>query len=405
MRLVLTNATIIDCIDPIPKPNSSIIIEDGKITNILLSQTIQFDENTDSIINLNGQFVLPGLWDVHIHPDYPLPPSVSIAEQALLFGQRLIEGLTESGVTGVRTGGAAHFLDVLWRDAFEKNQYIGPRVFASGNFLTSTGGHFLDSGQAIECDGPFGFVENIRTQIKNGVDHIKLNLSGGIMGPNWDQHKHSFLLDEELEAAFAICKKRNMKIMAHATNPLSVKKASTMGAHSIEHGYIMDEECIELMIEHSTWYVPTLAITQLTDSQSTDSWEKEWSQKRNLNQHLSTRAENASKEHSKWFLKSLKSGVKMALGSDIKPLKDSCLLEMGLWVKCGATEWETLLAATAKAAELCGVGNQLGTISKGKIADLIVVGDNPLEDIRNLRNLKLVIKNGEVVSDKRKLKN
>ena len=114
--------------------------------------------------------------------------------------------------------------------------------------------------------------------------------------------------------------------MAHATNPLSVKKASTMGAHSIEHGYIMDEECIELMIEHSTWYVPTLAITQLTDSQSTDSWEKEWSQKRNLNQHLSTRAENASKEHSKWFLKSLKSGVKMALGSDIKPLKDSFAL-------------------------------------------------------------------------------
>ena len=85
---------------------------------------------------------MPGLWDVHIHPDYPLPPSVSIAEQALLFGQRLIEGLTESGVTGVRTGGAAHFLDVLWRDAFEKNQYIGPRVFASGNFLTSTAGHF-----------------------------------------------------------------------------------------------------------------------------------------------------------------------------------------------------------------------------------------------------------------------
>ena len=112
MRLVLTNATIIDCIDPIPKPNSSIIIEDGKITNILLSQTIQFDKNTDSIINLNGQFVLPGLWDVHIHPDYPLPPSVSIAEQALLFGQRLIEGLTDSGVTGVRTG----------------DEYINPRT-------------------------------------------------------------------------------------------------------------------------------------------------------------------------------------------------------------------------------------------------------------------------------------
>lgn len=405
MRLVLTNATIIDCINPKPIPNSSIIIEDGKIKDILFSEALNLIENTNSVIDLNGQYVLPGLWDVHIHPDYPLPASISIGEQALLFGQRLIEGLTESGIIGVRTGGAAHFLDVLWRDAFESEQYIGPRVFASGNFLTSTAGHFLESGQALECDGPFGFVENIRTQIKNGVDHIKLNLSGGIMGPNWDQHKHSFLLQEELEAAFEICKKRDMKIMAHATNPLSVKQASMMGAHSIEHGYIMDDECIELMLENDTWYVPTLAITQLTDSQSTDLWEKEWSQKRNLDTHLSCRAENAAVEHSQWFLKSLKSGVKMALGSDIKPLKDSALLEMGLWVKCGATEWETLLAATIKSAELCGVGNKLGTISEGKIADLIVVGDNPLEDIRNLRNLKLVLKNGKVVSDKRTLKN
>ena len=100
-------------------------------------------------------------------------------------------------------------------------------------------GHCL--GHARECDGPYGFVHAIREQIKNGVDHIKLNLSGGVMGPFWDRHTHTFLLPEELEATFALCKQRDYKVMAHATNPDAVRAALRMGAHSVEHGYIMDE--------------------------------------------------------------------------------------------------------------------------------------------------------------------
>ena len=91
----------------------------------------------------------------------------------------------------------------------------------------------------------------------------------------------------------------------------------------------------------------------------------------------------------------------MALGSDIRPLKDAALLETGLWVKDGATPWQTLLAATRNAAELCGVGADLGTVEVGKLADLIVVADNPLEDIHNLRHLRLVLKEGRIVADKR----
>ena len=91
----------------------------------------------------------------------------------------------------------------------------------------------------------------------------------------------------------------------------------------------------------------------------------------------------------------------MALGSDIRPLKDAALLEMGLWVKDGATTWQTLLAATKHAAQVCNVGDDLGTIETGKLADLIVVGGNPLDDINNVRKLQLVFKEGVVVSDKR----
>jgi len=190
-----------------------------------------------------------------------------------------------------------------------------------------------------------------------------------------------------LQAAFAICRQRGYKVMAHAANPEAVKAAIRLGAHSVEHGYIMDEECIQLFLEHDVWYVPTLAISHLTPGQASNVWEQRWVEQRNLASDLCHRADAA--------------GVKMALGSDIRPFKEAAHLEMGLWVKDGATPWQTLLAATKHAAALCSVGADLGTIEVGKLADLIVVEDNPLEDIHNLRRLLLVLKEGHIVSDKR----
>ena len=286
-------------------------------------------------------------------------------------------------------------------DHIDSGQHVGPRLFASGYFLTTTGGHFLTSGHALEVDGPYGWVKAIREQIKNGVDHIKLNLSGGIMGPAWDLHTHSFLLDDEIRAAFEICRKRGFKVMAHATNPEAVKNAIRLGSHSVEHGYIMDDECIALLLEHQTWYVPTLAISHLTASQATNPFEADWVAERGLSPALCCRAEAASDVHATWFRKALDAGVRMALGSDIRPLKDAALLEMGLWVRDGATPWQTLVAATRHGAAVCGVGADLGTVEVGKLADLIVIAANPLDDITNVRRLQLVLKEGRVVSDKR----
>ncbi|MCH7714142.1 MAG: amidohydrolase family protein [Chloroflexi bacterium] len=399
MRLALTNCNVIDCITPEPKPGAGVVIEDGRIVEILGPG--ESAGPTDQVIDLAGAYLLPGLWDVHIHPEHPFPPGTTMSQQTALFGQNLSRGLTQAGVTGVRCGGAADFMDVAWKRAFSVPGAAGPRVFACGNFLTTTGGHFLTSGLARECDGPYGFAQAIRDQMKNDVDHIKLNLSGGIMGPRWDRHTDSFLLPEELETAFALCHQRSFKVMAHATNPQAVKAAVRLGAHSVEHGYIMDEETIGMLLDNGTWYVPTLSITHLTPSQATSEWEKEYAERKNLAPDLVVRAEAASQEHRQWFQQALAAGVKMALGSDINPIADSALLEMGLWVKAGATPWQTLAAATRNAAELCGVGGELGTVEEGKLADLIVVADNPLADIQNLRRLLLVFKDGKVVADHR----
>ena len=397
---ILTNATLIDCVTPTPVKNATVVIEDGRISQIL-THGRQSATGDAAVIDLAGAYLMPGLWDVHIHPDYLSLGEVPLADQVTTFGNRLMSALTESGIVGFRCAGTHSFMDVAWKRAFDSGQYVGPRLYACGHFLTTTGGHFLTTGHALECDGPYGFVTAIREQIKNGVDHIKLNLSGGIMGPAWDRHWHSFLLEDELEAAFAICRQRDFKVMAHATNPDAVKNAIRLGAHSIEHGYIMDEECIELMLRHNTWYVPTLAISHLTPEQADNEWERAYVRQRNLAHSLCCRADAASDVHAGWFRKALDAGVKMALGSDIRPLKDAALLEMGLWVKDGATAWQTLIAATRNAAAVCGVADQLGTVEVGKLADLIVVAANPLEDINNVRKLQLVLKEGRIVSDKR----
>src|SRR4029078_2841532 len=117
-----------------------------------------------------------------------------------------------------------------------------------------------------------------------------MNLAGGIMGPAWDRHWHSFLLQDELEAAFAICRQREFKVMAHATNPEAVKNAVRLGAHSVEHGYIMDEECIALLLKRDTWYVPKLSISHLTPNQATNEWERACLAQRNLAPSLCCRA-------------------------------------------------------------------------------------------------------------------
>src|SRR6266481_2490786 len=400
MRHVLTNATVIDCVTPRPIPGASVVIDRGRIVEVLDGSRSP-DTRSADVVDLGGAYLLPGLWDVHIHPDYLASTGASVAEQTATFGHRLMEALTESGVVGVRSAGAAHFMDVAWKRAFDAGQYVGPRVFAAGHFLTTTGGHFLTSGHARECDGPYGFVRAIREQIKNGVDHIKLNLTGGIMGPAWDRHSQSFLLDEELEAAFAICRKRGFPVMAHAASPEAVQAAARLGAHSVEHGYIMDPDSVESLRANGTWYVPTLAHSHLTPDQASDAWEKRWVEERNLAADLCHRADLAAGTHRACFQQALAAGVKMALGSDIRPLKEAALLELGLWVKAGATPWQALLAATRHAAELCGVGQDLGTIEPGKLADLIVVAADPLDDITNLRRLLLVLKAGRIVSDKR----
>jgi imidazolonepropionase-like amidohydrolase len=399
-RLVLTNTSLIDAVTPGVTAGASVTIEGERIVEVLDGHRSPATRDA-RVLDLRGAYLLPGLWDAHVHLEWPRVPQAGVAELTAQYLANAQRALLDGGVTGLRMAGTPHFIDVALKRAFDTGQHVGPRLVTCGWFLTTTGGHALGTGFAHLCDGPEGFVRTIREHIQAGVDHIKLNLTGGIMGPAWDRHWHSFFTPDELHAAFAICHQRGVKVMAHAASPDAVKTALRLGAHSIEHGYIMDDECLTLFRERGAWYVPTLGITHLTPGQATTRWEKQWVEQRALTPDLIKRAEDAVDEHRAWFRRALAAGLKMAVGSDVRPVREGALLELGLWVKSGATPWQTLQGATKHAAEVSGLGPEMGTVEAGKLADLIVVQDNPLDDIDNVRSLQLVIKDGRVVADHR----
>jgi imidazolonepropionase-like amidohydrolase len=399
-RLVLTNARLIDAVREGVTAGASVTVEDERIVEVLDGRRSPSEQGA-RVIDLQGAHLLPGLWDAHVHLEWPRVPQAGVPELTAQYLANAQRALLEGGVTGLRMAGTPHFIDVALKHAFDSGQHVGPRMVTCGWFLTTTGGHALGTGFALPCDGAEGFVRVIREHIQAGVDHIKLNLTGGIMGPAWDRHWHTFFTPAEIETAFAICRQRGIKVMAHAASTEAVKAALRLGAHSVEHGYIMDDECLTLFRQHDAWYVPTLGITHLTPSQATTRWEKQWVEQRALTPDLIRRAEDAVEEHRSWFRRALAAGLKMAVGSDVRPVREGALLELGLWVKSGATPWQTLQAATKHAAEVSGLGRELGTVETGKLADLIVVRDNPLDDIDNVHSLLLVIKNGRVVADHR----
>jgi imidazolonepropionase-like amidohydrolase len=220
------------------------------------------------------------------------------------------------------------------------------------------------------------------------------------MGPDWDRHWHTFLLQDELEGLFDICRLRGKKVMSHAANPDAVKDAVRYGTWTVEHGYIMDDECVQLMKERGTFYVPTLGVSHLTPKLVTNEFERKYLERKQNPPEMVVRADAATEEHGKWFRKALASGVKMAAGSDMGPVKDAVHLEMGLWVRAGATPMQAIKAATSVSAEVCEMGDKLGTVEVGKVADLIVVGANPLDDITNTRKLQMVFQDGKLVVDK-----
>jgi imidazolonepropionase-like amidohydrolase len=401
MKTVLTNCSVIDCTGRPPMEDMTVVITDDTITEIRKGTYRQSSgEDNVRVFDLDGSYVLPGLWNVHTHIGDLIPDPKNIlanepSPPALIRAGRDCMDALRRGFVGIRNVGDRDYMDVFWRDAFDSGVFVGPRIFACGNEITATGGHGTDRRfgiVAIEIDGPYEMRSAIREHKKNRVDWIKI-MAGELQ-------------QDELEAAVETAHQRGMRITADAGEPVA-GRAVKAGVDCIEHGDRLTDETIALMAEKGTFYCPTIIcglsaeyieererkIAELGLPQDPVAIEG-----RLIVVYGDEGSPRGALRQREVLMRAVKAGVKICAGSDSIPVGEIGLMEIEQLVFSGMTEMQALIAATRNCADLCEVLDKLGTVEEGKLADLIVVSDSPLDNISNLRKLEMVFKDGKRVN-------
>ena len=389
MDTLLNNCTVIDGTGKAPAGKSHILIQNRRITDIGQGDNSPGDK-ADRIVDLSDCYVLPGFWSVHTHigdiwPN-PDPPGESIAERTVRSGHNAMDAL-RMGITSLRVVGEAGFIDVAWKRAFDAGVFIGPSIYACGYALITTGGHADFMAHTYEVDGPDEIRKATRVQLKHGADQIKLYTVGAeVLCERGLPGELQFTL-EEIRASTEVAHDKGVRVCSHTGSAEGVKRAIRGGVDCIEHGYYLDDEAISMMLEKGIFYTPTLSVTH----------NEEYFERVNMSPEQSDKARAAAERHGDSFRRAYKAGVRITCGGDNNPIGWQALSEIELLVREGMTEMDALIAATRTGADLCGVLNDVGTVETGKIADLLVLEGNPLEDISNVWKTKMVIKSGNVV--------
>ncbi len=388
---ILTNCNVIDCTGNPVQENMTVIITGNTITSISTGgYSLSPQAKNTNVIDLDGAYVLPGFWNMHTHLTDLMPPNSAlndegIASKVIRAGLNAQDGLRH-GFTSLRSAGEDEYIDVTWRGIFDQGFYLGPRIFASGPAVSPTAGH---RGSVTNgADGVGEVRKAVRERILNGANAIKIM--------SLEMHP------DELEAAVETAHSFGIHVLAHSREP-GTYKAVAAGVDCIEHGYKLTDETIALMVEKGTFYDPTI------NCNLSEQYIKEMQMRlEKLGysddelvvkvRNAATYADERTPEHAMHQRQALKkaadAGVKLLIGADSTPIGEISTLEMEEYVAAGVSEMQTLIAATRNGAEMLGVLDKLGTVEEGKLADLVILADNPLDNISNIRKIKMVFKDG-----------
>jgi imidazolonepropionase-like amidohydrolase len=400
VRGLLTNCHVIPCDGQPIIEDAGVLVEGNTIRAIDRREALApllRDLGQVQTHDLGGRWLLPGLMDMHVHLGLALPGPARLAakletdmELTIRAYRNALDAL-QAGVTFLRTVGDPRHVDLALKRAINAGQLEGPRIVSAGRAVIITGGHGSGSDGCIEADGPEGFRSAIRAQLKAGADHIKLCITGGIAGEH-EQIRDSQATYAEMEAACEAAHNAGKRVTAHAGSPKAISLGIEAGLDCIEHGYFLDDDTVEMMVKHGTYLVPTLSVSRCPD----------YMRERGCPQWMIDKSLRAGEDHMLAFQKALAAGVKIAMGTDMLPTDgyDGTLAvyrETEWMVEGGMRPEQALVAATATAADPCNVGDRLGTVAPGKLADLIATPASPLDDVRNIRRVDFVMKDGEVV--------
>jgi imidazolonepropionase-like amidohydrolase len=392
---LIRNVNLIDGLGGEPQRDWAVVVEGERISWLGPSaHAPAFGEGL--VVDGAGQTLLPGLINCHVHLcndgaadlfGQVLNDSVSIATIRGVLNAKLA---LRAGITTVRDCGAASQIAIEIAKAVDQDLIDGPRVRAAGRVVTMTGGHGHFIGR--EADGPDEVRKAVRAEIKGGAHFIKVMATGGVLTPGVDPSQTTFQI-EELEAAVEEAHKAGRPAASHAIGNRGIKNALMAGIDSVEHGFYLDSEAIDLALKNEAFLVPTLiAVDQIVNNGS----------KRGIPEWVVLKAESESGHHRESFVTAVKSGVKIAAGTDagtpFNPHGDLSL-ELAKMVEFGLPAMLALVAATSNAARLLRMQDQIGSVEQGKQADLLLVAGDPLADIAVMQLPTFVMKGGRVVRD------
>jgi imidazolonepropionase-like amidohydrolase len=382
--------------------DQTILIRDRRIEKVGAALAIP---DGAKVIDLSRMTVLPGLIDCHTHladgahNGEPLGQFKKTAAQVALESVPNARVTLESGFTTVRDVGVYRALtDLALRDAINRGDIIGPRMFVAGSYVTISGGAGALTGLAAditlpwdlrygEANSPWEVRKVIRQLAHEGVDHIKILSSGAVLTHGSNPKSQEFT-PEELQAAVDEANHFGLRVASHAHSPAGIKNAIRAGVASVEHATMIDDEGIALAKQHGTYLD--------MDIYDEDCIQED-GRKGNVPKDFLEHDAKLGQLQRDNFRKAVAAGVKMSFGTDAGVCAyGTSGKQFALMVQYGMTPMQAIQSATSAAADLLGHSDDIGSIKAGKYADMIAVSGDPLTDIRLLENVQFVMKDGTV---------
>jgi len=402
---VIRCGKLIDGTGAPPIEDAVVVIKGDAISEVGRAGDVEAPGGAE-VVDASGMVVMPGLIDAHVH--FSGTRSHKFAERIVVpEGVRLLragkdaEAALEAGFTTMKCCGGKNSLYL--KRAIDEGTIKGPRIVAAGYALTQTFGHgdmhyfpidYVKKLNPALCDGKEDCIRAARFALREGADFIKVSTTGGVMSERDRPEATQYTL-EELEAIVQEARHVGTFCTAHAQGTEGIKNAIKAGFKTIDHGIYLDDEAIEMMKKRDAILVPTFSIVKQIIEHGADHGMVEWGIRK---------AREAYKAHIDSCRRAYEAGVKVASGTDFG---SAPLLRMGtnaielrlLMENCGMTSMEAIVATTKTAAEACGLEREIGTLEKGKQADLIAVDGDPLADVKlleDMNRIKLVIKGGAI---------